>query len=58
MRARLPYRLVGGTRFYERKEIKDVLAYLRLVLNPDDSVSLNRVMNGPGRGLGDKSCSS
>src|SRR5690606_6129277 len=40
---RLPYRLVGGTRFYERREIKDLLAYLRLVLNPYDSVSLDRV---------------
>jgi DNA helicase II / ATP-dependent DNA helicase PcrA len=51
----VPYRLVGGTRFYERKEIKDVLAYLRLVLNPDDSLSLKRVVNEPRRGLGDKS---
>jgi DNA helicase II / ATP-dependent DNA helicase PcrA len=51
----VPYRLVGGTRFYERKEIKDVLAYLRLVLNPDDDLSLERVIKETRRGLGDKS---
>ena len=51
---RLPYRLVGGTRFYERREIKDLLAYLRLVLNPFDSVSLDRVLNVPARRIGDK----
>ena len=51
----IPYRLVGGTRFYERKEIKDVLAYLRLVLNPDDGMSLKRVINEPKRGIGEKS---
>jgi DNA helicase-2/ATP-dependent DNA helicase PcrA len=50
----VPYRLVGGTRFYERKEIKDVLAYLRLVLNTDDSLSLKRVVKETRRGLGDK----
>jgi len=55
VRYAVPYRLVGGTRFYERKEIKDVLAYLRLLLNPDDSISLRRVINEPKRGLGDKS---
>ncbi len=54
VRAGLPYRLVGGTRFYSRKEIKDVLAYLRLIHNPDDMVSLRRVINVPPRGLGDK----
>ena len=54
VRAGLPYRLVGGVRFYGRKEIKDVLAYLRLVYNPDDSVSFRRVVNIPPRGLGDK----
>jgi DNA helicase II / ATP-dependent DNA helicase PcrA len=48
------YRLVGGTRFYERKEIKDVLAYLRLVQNPYDAVSLARVINVPPRGIGQK----
>jgi DNA helicase-2/ATP-dependent DNA helicase PcrA len=51
---RIPYRLVGGTRFYERREIKDLLAYLRLVLNPYDSVSLERVLNVPPRRIGDK----
>ncbi len=51
---RIPYRLVGGTRFYERREIKDLLAYLRLVLNPFDSVSLDRVLNVPARRIGDK----
>jgi DNA helicase-2/ATP-dependent DNA helicase PcrA len=51
----LRYQIVGGTRFYERKEIKDVLAYLRLALNPYDSVSLLRVLNIPARGIGDRS---
>jgi DNA helicase-2/ATP-dependent DNA helicase PcrA len=51
----MPYRLVGGTRFYERKEVKDVLAYLRLVANPYDAVSLQRVVNVPARGIGAKS---
>ena len=54
VRAGLAYRLVGGVRFYGRKEIKDVLAYLRLIYNPDDSVSFRRVVNVPARGLGDK----
>jgi DNA helicase-2/ATP-dependent DNA helicase PcrA len=51
---RLPYRLVGGTRFYERREIKDLLAYLRLVVNPFDSISLDRVLNVPPRRIGDR----
>lgn len=54
-RRRIPYQIVGGTRFYERKEIKDVLAYLRLIYNPYDSVSLGRVLNWPGRGIGERS---
>lgn len=54
MRAGLPYKVVGGTRFYERKEIKDALAYLRAVDNPDDTVSLRRIFNVPKRGLGQK----
>jgi DNA helicase-2/ATP-dependent DNA helicase PcrA len=48
------YHIVGGTRFYERKEIKDVLAYLRLMANPADSVSLERILNVPKRGIGTK----
>jgi len=52
VRAGLPYRLVGATRFYERREIKDVLAYLRLIHNPFDGLSLARILNVPGRGLG------
>ena len=47
-----PYKLVAGTRFYERREVKDVIAYLRLIQNPYDSVSLLRVINVPGRGIG------
>ncbi|MDO5700955.1 MAG: DNA helicase PcrA [Bowdeniella nasicola] len=54
IRTGLPYRVVGGTRFYERKEIKDALAYLRVVANPDDSVSMRRIFNTPRRGLGAK----
>jgi len=50
----LRYQIVGGTRFYERKEIKDVLAYLRLTLNPFDSVSFGRVLNWPARGIGER----
>ena len=49
-----PYRLVGGTRFYERREVKDVMAYLRLIYNPYDGVSLARIINVPGRGIGQR----
>ena len=52
MREGLSYRIVGGVRFYERKEIKDALAYMRLVINPHDDVSLRRVINAPARGIG------
>ncbi|WP_261806284.1 DNA helicase PcrA [Lapidilactobacillus luobeiensis] len=52
MQANMPYKLVGAHKFYDRKEIKDVLAYLRLVANPADSLSFNRVVNEPKRGLG------
>lgn len=51
----LPYRVIGGFRFYERKEIKDLLAYLRLVYNPADRISLARIINVPKRGIGDAS---
>jgi len=50
----VPYRVIGGTSFYERKEIKDVLAYLKLMVNPNDTASLQRVINYPTRGIGDK----
>lgn len=51
----VPYRVVGGTRFYDRREVKDALAYLRAVVNPADEVSLKRVLNVPKRGIGDSS---
>ena len=52
LREGLAYKIIGGVRFYERKEIKDALAYLRLLMNPDDDVSLRRVINVPARGIG------
>jgi len=55
MRYGMPYRLVAGTRFYERREVKDVIAYLRLIQNPYDSVSLLRIINVPQRGIGQRS---
>jgi len=55
LQARLPYRLVGAQRFYGRREVKDIIAYLRLVHNPADEISLDRVINIPPRGIGDKS---
>ena len=54
IRAGLPYKVVGGVRFYERREIRDLLGYLRLVANPGDEVSLRRVLNVPKRGIGDR----
>src|SRR5437588_4848307 len=51
----IPYRVVGGVKFYDRKEVKDVLAYLRALANPDDEVSLKRIVNVPKRGVGDTS---
>ena len=53
-RANIPYQVIGGMSFYERKEIKDVMAYLRLVVNPNDSASIRRVINYPTRGIGAK----
>ncbi|HEV3486721.1 MAG TPA: 3'-5' exonuclease, partial [Vicinamibacterales bacterium] len=52
MREGVPYKIIGGVRFYERKEIKDALAYLKLIINPHDDVSLRRVINVPARGIG------
>jgi DNA helicase-2/ATP-dependent DNA helicase PcrA len=52
MRESIPYKIIGGVRFYERKEIKDCLAYLKLIINPHDDVSLRRVINVPARGVG------
>ena len=54
IRAGLPYRVVGGVRFYERREVRDLLGYLRLIANPADEVSLRRVLNVPRRGIGDR----
>ena len=55
MREGLPYNIVGGTKFYDRKEVKDVLAYLTLVCNPNDNIALKRIINFPVRGIGEKS---
>ncbi|WP_079708705.1 DNA helicase PcrA [Paraliobacillus ryukyuensis] len=52
VKANIPYQIVGGTKFYDRKEIKDMLAYLRLISNPDDDISFARVVNEPKRGVG------
>ncbi|WP_327093279.1 DNA helicase PcrA [Nonomuraea sp. NBC_01738] len=54
IRTGLPYKVVGGVRFYERKEVKDLLAYLRVLANPADVVSLRRIINVPKRGIGDR----
>ncbi len=54
IRVGLPYKVVGGVRFYERREIRDALAYLRMLVNPDDTVSLRRILNVPKRGIGDR----
>jgi DNA helicase-2/ATP-dependent DNA helicase PcrA len=54
LRVGLPYKVVGGVRFYERKEVRDALAYLRVLSNPEDTVSLRRILNVPKRGIGDR----
>ncbi|MFD9326684.1 DNA helicase PcrA [Streptomyces sp. NPDC060065] len=54
IRVGLPYKVVGGVRFYERKEVRDVLAYLRVLSNPEDSVPMRRILNVPKRGIGDR----
>jgi DNA helicase-2/ATP-dependent DNA helicase PcrA len=54
IRVGMPYKVVGGVRFYERREVKDALAYLRILVNPADDVSLRRILNTPKRGIGDR----
>ncbi|WFR72053.1 DNA helicase PcrA [Prescottella defluvii] len=54
IRLGIPYKVVGGTRFYERKEVRDIVAYLRVLANEDDAVSLRRILNTPRRGIGDR----
>ncbi len=54
IRTGMPYKVVGGVRFYERREVRDALAYLRMLVNPDDQVSLRRILNTPRRGIGDR----
>ncbi|WP_116026716.1 DNA helicase PcrA [Thermomonospora umbrina] len=54
VRVGLPHKIVGGVRFYERKEVRDMLAYLRVLANPEDTVSLRRILNVPKRGIGDR----
>jgi DNA helicase-2/ATP-dependent DNA helicase PcrA len=57
LRYGVPYKLVGGTRFYQRQEVRDIIAYLRVIHNPHDNVSLLRILNVPGRGIGQKTVS-
>lgn len=54
LREKIPYKIVGGLRFYERKEIKDIIAYLRMLTNPSDDISLERIINVPKRGIGER----
>ena len=58
LRYGVPYKLVGGTRFYQRQEVKDIICYLRVIHNPQDNVSLLRIINVPGRGIGQKTISA
>ena len=55
VRAEVPYKVVGGTKFYDRREVKDVMAYLKVLVNPDDEISWRRIVNVPKRGVGDTS---
>lgn len=55
IRSNIPYRIYGGTKFYDRKEIKDIMAYLKVIVNPADNLSLKRIINTPKRGIGDSS---
>ena len=57
IRNKLPYKVVGGTRFYDRKEIRDIIAYLKILDNPDDTVSIQRIINTPRRGIGHRALS-
>ena len=54
IRSGIPYKVVGGVRFYERKEVRDIVAYLRVLDNPGDAVSMRRILNTPRRGIGDR----
>src|SRR5207248_9573607 len=58
IRVGLPYRVVGGVRFYERREVRDLLGYLKLIANPGDELSLRRILNVPKRGIGDRALES
>jgi DNA helicase-2/ATP-dependent DNA helicase PcrA len=58
MKVGLPYKVVGGTRFYERREIKDAIAYLQALANPDDEINLRRILNVPKRGIGDRAAAT
>jgi DNA helicase II / ATP-dependent DNA helicase PcrA len=58
IRVGLPYRVVGGVKFYERREVRDLLGYLRLIANPEDELSLRRILNTPRRGIGDRAVES
>ena len=54
-RAGVPYRIIGGTRFFDRAEVKDVLAYMNVIAVPEDELRLNRIINSPPRGIGERS---
>ncbi len=58
LRRSIPYRIIGGIKFYQRKEIKDIIAYLRLIQNPSDYISLERIVDEPKRGIGEKTLES